>query len=77
LRRATSIDKGGLVFGYWVRDPKRYGVVEFDGEGKVLGIEEKPAQPKSNYALPGLYFFDKDVAEIACHARPPIGVGPR
>ena len=65
LRRSATLAKGGLVFGYQVRDPERYGVVEFDPEGKVLGIEEKPAKPKSNYAVPGLYFYDNDVISIA------------
>src|SRR4030042_1336146 len=58
LRKATQLKNGAVVFGYWVRDPERYGAVEFDGSGKVLSIEEKPRQPKSNYAVPGLYFFD-------------------
>jgi glucose-1-phosphate thymidylyltransferase len=70
LRRAVDFKKGGLVFGYWVRDPERYGVVEFDRHGKVLGIEEKPARPKSNYAVPGLYFYDNDVVGIASSLKP-------
>jgi len=70
LRRAVSMDKGGLVFGYWVRDPERYGVVKFDGEGKVVSIVEKPKEPVSNYALPGLYFFDNSVSEIASSLKP-------
>jgi glucose-1-phosphate thymidylyltransferase len=70
LKRATQIEKGGLIFGYWVRDPERYGVVEFDSEGKVLSIEEKPAKPRSNYAVPGLYFYDNDVIEIASQLKP-------
>lgn len=70
LNRATQMETGGLVFGYWVRDPERYGVVEFDQEGKVLSIEEKPQQPKSNYAVPGLYFFDNRVADIAGSVKP-------
>lgn len=65
LRRATELEKGALIFGYWVRDPDRYGVVEFDDSGRVLSIEEKPRKPKSNYAVPGLYFFDNRVLEIA------------
>jgi len=70
LRRAGSLESGGLVFGYYVRDPERYGVVEFDETGKVLGIEEKPARPKSSYAVPGLYFFDNRVIEIASGLKP-------
>ena len=70
LRRAVSMDRGGLVFGYWVRNPERYGVVKFDGEGKVVSIVEKPKEPVSNYALPGLYFFDNSVSEIASSLKP-------
>ncbi len=70
LRRAAALERGGLVFGYPVRDPERYGVVEFDAEGRVLGIEEKPARPKSHYAVPGLYFYDSEVAGIAQGLRP-------
>ncbi len=70
IRRASAFDCGGLVFGYYVRDPQRYGVVEFDPSGKVLGIEEKPANPKSSYAVPGLYFFDNRVVEIASTLKP-------
>ena len=70
LRKATQLKKGALIFGYWVRDPERYGVVEFDGSGKVLSIEEKPRQPKSNYAIPGLYFFDNRVVKIASALKP-------
>ncbi len=69
LRRHANID-GGAVFGYWVRDPKSYGVVEFDAAGKALSLEEKPAHPKSNYAVPGLYFYDNDVIEIARNLKP-------
>ena len=61
---------GGVVFGYWVNDATSYGVVEFDDEGRVVSLEEKPAQPKSNYAVPGLYFYDNDVIEIAKSLRP-------
>ena len=64
------MNKGAIIFGYWVRDPERYGVVEFDGSGKVLSVAEKPAKPKSNYAVPGLYFFDNRVAEIASGLKP-------
>ena len=70
LNRAVHMKKGGVVFGYWVRDPQRYGVVEFDQKGNVLSIEEKPDRPKSNYALPGLYFFDKEVADVANSIKP-------
>jgi len=65
LHKATQISKGGTVFGYYVNDPQRYGVVCFDDAGNVLDIEEKPAQPKSNYAVTGLYFYDNDVVAIA------------
>ena len=70
MQRAAQFEEGGVIFGYWVRDPERYGVVEFDGNGKVMGIEEKPAEPKSNYAVPGLYFFDEEVASIASRLKP-------
>lgn len=70
LNRAVQLEKGGLVFGYWVKDPERYGVVEFDKTKNVLSIEEKPQKPKSNYAVPGLYFFDNDVVEIASNLKP-------
>ncbi len=70
LQSAVQIEKGGLIFGCQVKDPERYGVVEFDGSGKVLGIEEKPRQPKSNYAVPGLYFFDNDAVGIASKLKP-------
>jgi glucose-1-phosphate thymidylyltransferase len=70
LNRAVQMEQGGLVFGYWVKDPERYGVVDFDKNGKVLSIEEKPKKPKSNFAVPGLYFFDNDVVEIASSLKP-------
>lgn len=69
LRRFENID-GGAVFGYWVNDPKAYGVVEFDVEGRAISLEEKPKQPKSNYAVPGLYFYDNDVVDIARNLKP-------
>ncbi|WP_413354309.1 glucose-1-phosphate thymidylyltransferase RfbA [Microbacterium sp. 1P06AB] len=64
LQQYRDVD-GGAVFAYYVAEPSAYGVVEFDGEGKAISLEEKPAQPKSNYAVPGLYFYDNDVVEIA------------
>lgn len=70
LREAVKLTRGGLIFGYPVKDPERYGVVEFDANRRVVGIEEKPERPKSNYAVPGLYFFDNDVVDIAAKLRP-------
>lgn len=70
LQRAVQLKKGGIIFGYMVKDPERYGVVEFDSNGKVISIEEKPKKPKSNYAVPGLYFYDKDVVDIASNLKP-------
>ena len=61
---------GGSIFGYWVKDPSAYGVVEFDAEGAVISLEEKPAKPRSNYAVPGLYFYDNEVIEIAKNLKP-------
>ncbi len=70
LREAGELTQNGLVFGYHVNDPERYGVVEFDASGKAISIEEKPAKPKSNYAVPGLYFYGPDVAKIAKTIKP-------
>jgi glucose-1-phosphate thymidylyltransferase len=70
LAEAASIEKGARIFGYYVKDPTAYGVVEFTKEGKVLSIEEKPKAPRSNYAIPGLYFYDEEVVEIARTIRP-------
>jgi len=70
LKRAVQTDQGGLIFGYLVKDPQRYGVVEIDADGNVIGIEEKPKKPKSNYAVPGLYIYDNDVVNIAADLKP-------
>ncbi len=70
LRRADGRDHGATVFGYWVRDPDRYGVAEFDASGKVIGLEEKPEKPKSNYAVTGLYFYDGRASDFAASLHP-------
>lgn len=70
LKRAAAREHGATVFGYWVRDPERYGVAEFDAAGKVIGLEEKPAQPKSHYAVTGLYFYDGRVCDYAASLKP-------
>jgi len=70
LQAASRLTTGAIVFAYQVRDPERYGVVEFDATGKALSLEEKPKQPKSNFAVPGLYFYDKQVTEIAANLKP-------
>ncbi|WMC91762.1 glucose-1-phosphate thymidylyltransferase RfbA [Kineothrix sp. MB12-C1] len=70
LREVAERGRGATIFGYYVRDPREYGVVEFDDNGKALSIEEKPENPKSNYAVPGLYFYDNDVVDIAQNVKP-------
>ncbi|ADL57964.1 MULTISPECIES: glucose-1-phosphate thymidylyltransferase RfbA [Methanothermobacter] len=70
LQRAASIREGAVIFGYYVKDPRPFGVVEFDGEGRVISIEEKPERPRSNYVVPGLYFYDNQVVEIASRIEP-------
>jgi glucose-1-phosphate thymidylyltransferase len=70
LKRAAEQENGATVFGYWVKDPEQYGVAEFDKDGKVIGLEEKPKEPKSNYAVTGLYFYDNQVVDMAASLKP-------
>ncbi|MCH8841384.1 MAG: glucose-1-phosphate thymidylyltransferase RfbA [SAR324 cluster bacterium] len=70
LRNAVGQESGATIFGYWVKHPERYGVAEFDKEGRVISLEEKPARPRSNYAVPGIYFYDNSVLGIAQQIRP-------
>lgn len=70
MQQAAAVDTGATVFAYYVSDPERYGVVEFDREGRALSLEEKPAQPHSNYAVTGLYFYDKDIVDVARSIKP-------
>ncbi len=70
LQRASSLNEGAIIFGYYVRDPRPFGVVEFDEKGNVISVEEKPSKPKSNYVVPGLYFYDNSVIDIAKNIKP-------
>lgn len=70
LERATQLEEGAIIFGYYTNNPEAFGVVEFDDDGNVLSVEEKPENPKSNYIVPGLYFYDNDVIEIAKNVKP-------
>jgi glucose-1-phosphate thymidylyltransferase len=70
LQEAATLTRGAIVFGYWVKDPERYGVVEFNGDGRAVTIEEKPAMPRSNWAVPGLYFYDGRASDIAASLEP-------
>ena len=70
IEKAAALERGAIVFGYWVKDPERYGVVEFDAAGRAISIEEKPAAPRSNWAVPGLYFYDSRASELAASLKP-------
>ena len=70
LRAGAALERGATVFGYWVKDPERYGVVEFDAAGQAVSIEEKPAEPRSHYAVPGIYFYDERAVDVAANLRP-------
>jgi glucose-1-phosphate thymidylyltransferase len=70
LKKSVILERGGRIFGYWVRDPHRYGVVDFDEDGKALSVEEKPENPESNFAIPGIYFFDGNAPRIAKSLKP-------
>jgi len=70
LQRSAALTHGARIFGYWVRDPRSYGVVEFDNHGHALSLEEKPTEPRSNYAVPGLYFYGPEVCELAAALEP-------
>jgi glucose-1-phosphate thymidylyltransferase len=72
LQQSAKLKQGGLVFGYWVSDPHRYGVIEIDDQGKAISIEEKPIRPKSNYVVPGIYFYDNNVTNIAAGLKPSV-----
>jgi glucose-1-phosphate thymidylyltransferase len=72
LHRASARDIGATIFGYWVRDPERYGVAEFDGTGRVVGLEEKPVAPRSQYAVTGLYFYDGHASDLAASLKPSV-----
>ncbi|MBE6489654.1 MAG: glucose-1-phosphate thymidylyltransferase RfbA [Methanobrevibacter sp.] len=69
LKKSTKLKEGAVIFGYYTKNPESFGVVEFDNDGNVLSVEEKPKNPKSNYVIPGLYFYDNDVVEIAKHVK--------
>jgi glucose-1-phosphate thymidylyltransferase len=70
LQRSARLERGARIFGYWVRDPRSYGVVDFDADGRAISLEEKPSEPRSNYAVPGLYFYGPDVCDLAASLKP-------